>query len=150
MAWLRGFLYSVRHSVSLDPDNVNRLCKHMCPCYKRACSCFADSYVLTTSVCIADLAIKVVYFVVLMGIWRINFYYAALWLEAIDRCLVLAVVTAYRLGWKIGRWCDVATRLMVRCLPYGRWCDAVTMVNDANVAPGFFVWCTILRVLGSA
>ena len=94
MAWLRGFLYGARYSVSLDPDNVDRLCRHMCPCCRRTCTCVADSYVLTTSVRIANLATKVVHFVVLMGIWRIDLCYAALWLWAIGRCLVLAVVKA--------------------------------------------------------
>ena len=149
MAWPRGSLYGARHSVSLDPDNVDRLCKHMCPYCRRTCTCFADSYVSTMSVRIADLATKVVHFVVLMGIWRIDLCYAALWLWAIGRCLVLAVVTAHRLGWNIGRWCDVVTRPMVRCLPHGRWCDAATIADGANVAPGFFIWYTTLRVLGS-
>ena len=78
IAWLRGFLYGVRHSVSLDPNNINRLCKYMCPCCKRICTYIIDSYILTTSIYITDLVIKIIYFVVLMGIWRINVYYAAL------------------------------------------------------------------------
>ena len=93
--WLRGSLYGARHSVSLDPNNVDRLCRHMCPCCRRTCTCVADSYVSTTSVRIANLATKVVHFVVLMGIWRIDLCYAALWLWAIGRCLVLAVVAAH-------------------------------------------------------
>ena len=72
--WLRGSLYGARHSVSLDPNNINRLCRHMCPCCRRTYTYITDSYVLTTSVRIADLATKVVHFVVLMGIWRIDLW----------------------------------------------------------------------------
>ena len=81
--------------MSLDPNNVDRLCRHLCPCCRRTCTCVADSYILTTSVCVANLAAKVVYFVVLMGIWRINLCYAALWLairllpfdDTVSKCL---------------------------------------------------------------
>ena len=93
--WLRGFLYSARHSVSVNPNNIDRLCRHMCPCCRQTCTCVINSYVSTTSVCIADLATKVVHFVVLIGIWRIDLCYAALWLWAISRCLVLAAVAAH-------------------------------------------------------
>ena len=80
MAWLRGFLYSAQYFVSLNPDNINRFYKYIYPCYRRICICIADSYVLMTSICIADLATKVIYLIILIGIWRIDLCYAALWL----------------------------------------------------------------------
>ena len=62
----RGSLYSAQHSMSLDPDNINRLYKHMCFYYKQTYICIINSYVLITSICIINLVMKIIYYIILI------------------------------------------------------------------------------------